>query len=142
MKGCLESCVNRKLESRWESGIWLDVCDEIAEIIVGTARGTIKARDFERLDSHEEGWNIECLIVVSGIPWEPIPGRSDEVIPVHTRLSEEGSEPNPDRLSALPSKCRQIDDVIDNHDMCDFACVDDQRSAFVIGESAKQASAD
>ena len=75
MKDCLASRANYKLESRWESVIWLGVCDVIAEIIAGTARGIIKNSDFECLSSHDEGWNVESWFVVCGTPWEPIPGR-------------------------------------------------------------------
>ena len=32
-------------------------------------------------------------------------------------------------------ECRQIDDDMDNHDMGDFACADDECSAFMTGES-------
>ena len=44
----------RKLESRWESGIWLGLRDETNEAIIGTSDGCIKARDVRRYGSEEE----------------------------------------------------------------------------------------
>ena len=45
---------NRKMETRWESGIWLGLRDESNEALIGTPDGVIKARDVRRYGSEEE----------------------------------------------------------------------------------------
>ena len=84
-----------KLASRWESGVWLGVRDETGEIIVGTSSGVVKARDFKRLGSVPDRWVADNLRCVAGTPWEPVPGKSDDAIPVRIRLPEEGGIPEP-----------------------------------------------
>ena len=64
----------QKLESRWESGIWLGLRDETNEAIIGTPDGCIKARDVRRYGSEEEKWDQDKFMSMSGVPWEPIPG--------------------------------------------------------------------
>ena len=64
----------QKLESRWESGIWLGLRDETNEAIIGTPDGCIKSRDVRRYGSEEEKWDQDKFMSMSGVPWEPIPG--------------------------------------------------------------------
>jgi hypothetical protein len=78
-----------KLNPRWEKGIWLGVRDETGEIVVGTPEGVIKARDLKRLPPGEERWNSDGIASVKGTPWEPVPGRAADTIPVRVRLAEE-----------------------------------------------------
>ena len=46
-----------KLETRWESGIWLGVRDESGEMIIGTKEGVIKVRTIRRKGTTEERCN-------------------------------------------------------------------------------------
>merc|ERR1712074_105465 len=57
-------------------------------------------RDFKRLGASEDRWNSESISKFSGTPWEPVPGRTEDSIPVRVRVSEEGESimPNPDTL--------------------------------------------
>ena len=84
-----------KLVSRWESGVWLGVRDETSEVIIGTSNGVIKARDFKRLGSNSDRWSVDNLRGIAGTPWEPVPGKSDDTIPVRIRMPEEGGIPEP-----------------------------------------------
>ena len=94
-----------KLQPRWERGVWLGIRDESGEIIIGTPEGVVKARDFKRLPSLEERWNFETICAVQGTPWEPVPGRSGDSLPVRVHIAEEGSVPvNPDSISTEPPK--------------------------------------
>ena len=91
-----------KLDSRWETGIWMGVKDETGECIIGTSEGTVKARDFKRIADNSARWSAELVKSVKGTPWQPTPGRNDDMIPVRVRLAEEGTEltPNPDSIAA------------------------------------------
>merc|ERR1712074_524106 len=57
-------------------------------------------RDFKRLGASEDRWNSESIRKFVGTPWEPVPGRAEDSIPVRVRVSEEGESimPNPDTL--------------------------------------------
>merc|ERR1712240_226221 len=81
--------------SRWERGVWLGIRDESGEIMIGTPEGVVKARDFKRLACSEERWNPDAIGSMKGTPWEPIPGKLDDSIPVRVRLPEEGQPPGP-----------------------------------------------
>ena len=98
-----------KFNCRWERGIWLGIRDDTAEVIVGTEYGVIKARDSKRLASAEERWNLQHVRSIAGTPWEPIPGKSADAIPVRIRLAEEGSAPiiDPASLSDPPLEIRR-----------------------------------
>ena len=63
-----------KLETRWESGIWLGIKDESGEVIIGTKEGAIKVRTIRRKGTKAERWNKEEFNAMKGTPWEPVPG--------------------------------------------------------------------
>ena len=44
---------------RWVEGCFLGVRDESGEILVGNSEGVVKSRDFRRMGSEEERWNIK-----------------------------------------------------------------------------------
>ena len=98
-----------KFDCRWESGVWLGIRDEIGEIIVGTAEGVVKSRDFMRLGSSSDRWNAEFVAKFVGTPWEPVPGTVDDSISVRVRVSEEGESiaPNPDTLGVPKSDIKR-----------------------------------
>ena len=81
--------------------MWLGVKDETGEIIIGTPEGVVKARDFKRLGDATEQCSASAITEKKGTPWQPIPGRNDEQIPVRVRLPEEGREmlPNPSGIA-------------------------------------------
>ena len=78
----------------------MGIRDETGEVIIGTSEGVVKARDFKRMGSPEERWNIESILGFVGTPWEPVPGQVADSIPVRVRVSEEGESilPSPDTL--------------------------------------------
>ena len=81
----------------------MGVEDDTSECIIGTSEGTVKARDFKRLADSTQRWSADRVKSLQGTPWQPIPGRNEEAIPVRVRLAEEGSEPilpNPDSIGA------------------------------------------
>ena len=90
--------------SRWERGVWLGVRDESGEIIIATPEGVVKARNFKRMASMEERWSASAIRNMRGLPWEPVPGKSDDSIPVRVRLPEEGRHipTSPDNLGEPP----------------------------------------
>ena len=89
-----------KFNSRRERGIWLGVRDESGEVIIGTPDGVVKARDFKRLDLSEERWSASAIRSMRGVPWELVPGRSDDSIPVRVRLPEEGRQSRQSRRTS------------------------------------------
>ena len=82
-----ESAGEKKLETRWENGIYLGVRPESTEIIVGNEKGVVKTRTYtvrpegQRLQKEEfEGFQ--------GVPWEPIPGRGGIEIKSSIKIQE------------------------------------------------------
>ena len=64
-----------------KAGVWLGVSERTEEILIGTKRGVVKCRTVERLGSAER-WNRNNVLEMKGTPWEPIPGKDDQHIPV------------------------------------------------------------
>ena len=96
-----------KFDARWERGCFLGVRDESAEVIIGTCTGVVKARNFKRLGSLEERWNKDALLSVVGTPWEPVPGKQSDALPVRIKLPEEGSAPDPVNLGEPAPEIRR-----------------------------------
>ena len=62
-------------------GIWLGVNERIEETLVGTKRGVVKCRIVDRL-SETERWNKDNILEMAGEPWEPVPGKESQHLPV------------------------------------------------------------
>ena len=98
-----------KFNTRWEDGVWLGVRDETGEIIIGTDQGVIKARDFKRRGSDQERWSAEAVLGIKGVPWEPVPGRAQDEVPVRVYLPQESEPPQPvDLGSERPEVRRRV----------------------------------
>jgi hypothetical protein len=80
-----------KLESRWESGVFLGIREESNEILVGTPKGVLKARTFRRKGSDEDRWNKEEILAVKGFPWQPDPNVS--TFDIRSRVSVRVEQP-------------------------------------------------
>ncbi len=92
MKGTsMRSC---KAEDRVEMGVWLGQVCRTGENIIGTPKGTIKARSVRRLDN-EQRWNFEAIASMGGTPWEPVPGKKGDRIPTEVR-EEQGDKMDED----------------------------------------------
>ena len=90
---------NDKFMNRWEEGVWLGIADRTNEVIVGTSEGVIKVRDVRRHAADKDRWDLIRFNAFQGVPWEPIPGRNVDTIPVRVRLAEEGeAAPEPANL--------------------------------------------
>ena len=50
-----------KMESRWETGIWLGVRDESGEHLMGTPKGVIKVRTIRLISDDAERWNLTLI---------------------------------------------------------------------------------
>ena len=51
------------------------------EVLIGTKRGVVKCWTVERLDIAER-WDKNNILEMVGTPWEPVPGKDDQHIPV------------------------------------------------------------
>ena len=69
-----ESAGEKKLDTRWENGIYLGVRPESTEIIAGNEKGVIKTRTFA-MRTEKERWKKEEPDSFQGVSWEPVPGR-------------------------------------------------------------------
>ena len=49
--------------------------DEPGELFIGTKDGILKVRTYRNYLTIAERWNAASLFNVSGLPWEPVPGR-------------------------------------------------------------------
>ena len=81
-----------KLESNWESGVFLGIREESNEILVGTPQGVVKARTFRRKGSDEDRWNKEEILAVKGLPWQPDPNVS--TYDIRSRVSVRVEQPS------------------------------------------------
>ena len=63
----LKSKEDKSWEERWAEGVWLGVREESGEILVGTEKGIVRARAFERKASEQERWNKEWLDKIKGL---------------------------------------------------------------------------
>ena len=71
-----------KLDTRWNSGIWLGVMDNSHEIIIGTSSGCLKSREVRRYADDADRWNLDAFQAMQGVPWQPVPGLESEQIKV------------------------------------------------------------
>ena len=76
-----------KIEKTLMDGIWLGIKGRTGEHIIGTESGVVKAYTVKRRPE-EERWSIEEVNKVRGTPGRPIPGRSEQRIPVRVRVPE------------------------------------------------------
>ena len=68
-------------------GVWIGVSERIEEILIGIRNGVVKCRIVERLGDKER-WNKDIVLGMAGIPWEPVPEKNDQHIPVD--IAEDG----------------------------------------------------
>ena len=98
-----------KLESRWESGVFLGIREESNEILVGTSDGVVKARTFRRKGSDEDRWNKDEILSMRGLPWQPDP--SVATFDIRSRVSvrvEQPSEVEVGRMREFSSRRLRI----------------------------------
>ena len=74
-----------KIDSDWNSGIWLGVRGRTGEHIIGTNEGVVKAWSVKRRPD-EEKWDMAAVNAVKGTPARPKPGRDDPRIPIRIDL--------------------------------------------------------
>lgn len=88
----------KKIEPRFELGVYLGVQEGTAMRWIGTAEGTVRTWTIKRLPE-EEKWQKEILEAVIGLPWQlrPSVARDAEAqrLPVEIVLPEVEDEPKP-----------------------------------------------
>ena len=60
----------RRLEQRWEKGVFLGIREATQERIIGTAKGIFVTQSLRRLPE-EEQWDATLAFAVTGVPWKP-----------------------------------------------------------------------
>ena len=78
-----------KLDSRWETGHFLGIQDDSAELIVGTSIGVLKVRPVRSYTNIADRWKALNLFKVVGVPWCPIPGREGVEIKSRVKMAAE-----------------------------------------------------
>jgi len=78
-----------KLDSRWETGHFLGIQDDSAELIVGTSIGVLKVRSVRSYTNIADRWKALNLFEVVGVPWCPIPGREGVEIKSQVKMAAE-----------------------------------------------------
>ena len=63
---------NSKLESRWETGVYLGVRDDTTEKVVGTKQGTFVVQSLRR-KPEEDRVDKDLINNLRGVPWDPNP---------------------------------------------------------------------
>ena len=84
-----------KLDSRWEPAVWLGVIDSTGEVLVGTEIGVVRARDIKRYADAKDRWDNDQVAKVKGTPWQPVPGKDGDRVPIRVRLAEDPEPPRP-----------------------------------------------
>jgi hypothetical protein len=67
----------RKLESRWERGVYVGVHPNATERIVGASKGVYVVQSVRRVPESER-YNWEAMASVRGLPWKPVPDGPDD----------------------------------------------------------------
>ena len=67
-----------KFEARWHQGIFLGVKDNTTEKIVGNASGVFTVQSIRRRSAGDR-CDVETLMSVTGVPWDPQATKMDEV---------------------------------------------------------------
>ena len=62
-------------------GVWLGTIERTDETLIGTTMGVVKCRTVSRL-TEDERWDRRLTLSMRGVPWEPVPGRQSQHIPV------------------------------------------------------------
>ena len=78
-----------KLDSRWETGHFLGIQDDSAELIIGTSIGVLKVRSVRSYTDIADRWKGISLFEVVGVPWCPIPGRDGVEIKGRVKMASE-----------------------------------------------------
>ena len=62
-------------------GVWLGTIERTEETLIGTTMGVVKCRTVSRF-TEDERWDRRLALSMRGAPWEPVPGRQRQHIPV------------------------------------------------------------
>ena len=68
-----------KFDGRWHQGIFLGAKDNTTEKIVGNASGVFTVQNIRRR-SADDRYDVETLMSVTGVPWDPRAAKLDEVV--------------------------------------------------------------
>ena len=60
----------KKIEAKWDLGLWLGKCSESSETLVGTSTGVLRVRSIRRLPEGEK-YNLKVYQAFSSTPWNP-----------------------------------------------------------------------
>lgn len=82
-------------------GLWFGTIERTEETIIGTQRGVIKCRIVSRL-AEGDRWNKEMINGMPGLPWQPVPNRHGQHIPVE--IDENGEVPGEVEENEKPPK--------------------------------------
>ena len=85
-----------------ELGIWLGINERTEESFIGTNKGVVKCRIVNRL-TEDKCWNLEFILSIKGMPWEPVPGRDNMHVP--TSIDDSGNaieEEDGERQEPIP----------------------------------------
>ena len=89
-----------KLERNLKDGVWLGINGRTGEHVIGTSEGVVKAYTVKRRPI-DERWSLEEVHAVRGTPGKPVPGSSDQRIPVRIRAPEKPIQ-QPSEQAAIP----------------------------------------
>ena len=104
----LEGENKNKLESKWETGIWLGHARGSSESLIGTSQGVVRAWAIKRMPAGER-WIAEEVFGLQGIPARPNPQAPGCDIPIAIHLpdldeGERTEEVRAPRVEAMPRR--------------------------------------
>ena len=71
------------------------------ETFIGTLNGVVKCRTINRF-AEEDRWNVEMVTNMVGVPWQPIPTRPGQHVPVE--VDDDGNTPDEVQENEEPPK--------------------------------------
>ena len=95
-----------------KAGVWLGVNERTEEMLIGTEFGVIKCRTVDRFNEKDR-WHKHNVLGMIGTPWEPVPGRNGQHIPVD--VADDGQHMGPDNENE-EQKDKTINDEDDEQD--------------------------
>ena len=68
-------------------GVWLGISERTEEVLISTKYGVIKCRTMDRFNDAEK-WDKSNVLEMVGTPWEPVPSKNNQHVPVD--VAEDG----------------------------------------------------
>ena len=98
----LRTLKHTKGKAAKQPGVWLGVNERTEETLIGTRHGVVKCRTVSRLAGGDQ-WSRSAVLEMRGLPWEPVPGKPGQHIPVNINEHGQCDDHDYDDLQPQPT---------------------------------------